>query len=284
MKLINSMSIFKTLITGTLLTWVAASPAAAQYGGPVPVSDIDPAIFQIDETKFLGKKVISDLPLIDASGKEFTLSQKLDKTTVLVLSYFTCDGSCSIINQDLKAQLEDIRDLSPGRDFNIVTLSFDKNDTTESLNTFKTGLKMTEKMEKGWTFGTFKNPDDIKPFTDNIGFKFFWSPQDKAFFHPGAFMFLTPNEGRLARVLYALSTGSKDVKLAVLDAKGGKFRPSEIVDYAVSLCYSYNYKEGRYTYNIPMFVGAGSLTLGVASFAVSVLVFRRRRRMREVHS
>ena len=269
---------------GTLLTWAAAFPAAAQYGGPVPVSDIDPAIFQIDETKFLGKKVISDLPLIDASGKEFTLSQKLDKPTVLVLSYFTCDGSCSIINQDLKAQLEDIKDLRSGSDFNIVTLSFDKNDTTESLNTFKTGLKMTEEMEKGWTFGTFKNSDDIKPFTENIGFKFFWSPQDRAFFHPGAFMFLTPNEGRLARVLYALSTGSKDVKLAVLDAKGGKFRPSEIIDYAVSLCYSYNYKEGRYTYNIPMFVGAGSLTLGVTSFAVSVLVFRRRRRMREVHS
>ncbi|MCK5546838.1 MAG: SCO family protein [Rhodospirillaceae bacterium] len=278
------MSFIKTIVTGTLLTWAIATPAAAQYGGPVPVSDIDPAIFQIDETKFLGKKLISNLPLVDASGKEFTLRQKLDKTTVLVLSYFTCDGSCSIINQDLKAQLEDIKDMAPGRDFNIVTLSFDKNDTTETLNVFKKSLKMTEKMEKGWTFGTFKNPDDIKPFTDNIGFKFFWSPQDKAFFHPGAFMFLTPNEGRLARVLYALSTGSKDIKLAVLDAKGGKFKPSEIVDYAVSLCYSYNYKEGRYTYNIPMFVGAGSLTLGVTSFVVSVLVFRRRRRLKEVDS
>ena len=120
--MVKLVSIIKTLITGTLLTWAAAFPAAAQYGGPVPVSDIDPAIFQIDETKFLGKKVISDLPLIDASGKEFTLSQKLDKPTVLVLSYFTCDGSCSIINQDLKAQLEDIKDLRSGSDFNVVTL------------------------------------------------------------------------------------------------------------------------------------------------------------------
>lgn len=278
------MSFIKTIITGTLLTWAIATPAMAQYGGPVPVSDIDPSVFQIDETKFLGKKITTNMPMIDASGREFTLADKLDKPTVLVLSYFTCDGSCSIINQDLKAQLEDIKDFSPGRDFNIVTLSFDKNDTTETLNAFKTSLKMSEKMEKGWTFGTFKNSDDIDPFTKNIGFKFFWSPQDRAFFHPGAFMFLTPNEGRLARVLYALSTGSKDVKLAVLDAKGGNFRPSEIIDYAVSLCYSYNYKEGRYTYNIPMFVGAGSLTLGVTSFAVSVLVFRRRRRLREVHS
>lgn len=278
------MSLLKTLIVGTLLTWAVATPAMAQYGGPVPISDIDPDIFLIDEGRFLGKKALSDLPLVDASGQPFTLAQKLDKPTVLVLSYFTCDGSCSVINQDLKAQLEGIKDFSPGRDFNVVTLSFDKNDTTETLNTFKAGLKMPEVMKQGWTFGTFKNPDDIKKFTDNIGFTYFWSPQDRAFFHPGAFLFLTPKEGRLARVLYALNTGSLDVKLAVLDAKGGNFKPNEIIDYAVSLCYSYNYKEGRYTYNIPAFVGAGSLTLGVTSFAVSVLVFRRRRKMREVHS
>ena len=143
-------------------------------------------------------------------------------------------------------------------------------------------MKTTEKLDRGWTFATFQNPDDIKLFTDKIGFKFFWSPADRAFFHPGAFLFLTP-EGRLARVLYALNSGPMDVKLAVLDAKGGKFKPNEIVDFAVSLCYSYNYKEGKYTYNIPLFVGAGSLTLGVASFAVSVMAFRRRKK-REYHS
>ncbi len=261
---------------------MAATPAMAQYGGPVPVSDIDPAIFQIDETQYLGKKVLTNLLMVDEAGKTFTLADKLGKPTILVMSYYTCDGSCSLINQDLKTQLSEINDFYPGKDFNIVTVSFDRNDNLKTLGDFKAKLKTTEKLDRGWTFATFQNPDDIKLFTDKIGFKFFWSPADRAFFHPGAFLFLTP-EGRLARVLYALNSGPMDVKLAVLDAKGGKFKPNEIVDFAVSLCYSYNYKEGKYTYNIPLFVGAGSLTLGVASFAVSVMAFRRRKK-REYHS
>ena len=50
---------------------LAVFPAKAQYGGNVPVSDIDPSVFQIDETKFLGTKVKGDMDLLDAHGKAF---------------------------------------------------------------------------------------------------------------------------------------------------------------------------------------------------------------------
>ena len=267
--------------TAILSCALAALPAKAQYGGAVPVSDIDPSIFQIDETRFLGAKVATNIPLIGADGQEFTLANKLDKPLILVLSYFTCDGSCSVINQDLNAQLAEVTGVEPGKDFNVLTISFDEHDTLEDMGVFTQHLNMTENMNGSWDFATFKNKDDIKPFADSIGFKYFWSPQDRTFFHPGAFMFLTP-EGRLARVLYALNSGPQDIKLAVFDAKAGTFTPNDIVDYAISLCYSYNYTEGRYTVSIPLFVGAGSLTLGITSFAVSVLLYRRRRRGRKV--
>ncbi|MFC1673000.1 SCO family protein [Pseudomonadota bacterium] len=269
------------MATALLSCALAALPAKAQYGGSVPVSDIDPSIFQIDETKFLGAKVATDVPLIDATGQEFKLADKLGKPLVLVMSYYTCDGSCSVINQDLNAQLADVTGVTPGEDFNVLTISFDEHDNLDDLGVFKKHLNMTENMNGAWSFATFKNKEDIKPFADSIGFNFFWSPQDRTFFHPGAFMFLTP-EGRLARVLYALNSGPQDIKLAVFDAKAGEFKPNDIVDYAISLCYSYNYAEGRYTVSIPLFVGAGSLTLGVTSFAVSVLLYRRRRRGRKV--
>ena len=193
-------------LVSTLLgcAW-AAFPAHAQYGGAVPVSDIDPAIFQIDETRYLGAKVDGDITLIDAQGREFKLADKLGKPLILVLSYFTCDGSCSVINQDLNAQLADIQGITPGEDFNVLTISFDEHDDLKTIGAFKQHLKMTENMNGSWDFATFKDKDQIKPFADSIGFKFFWSPQDRTFFHPGAFMFLTP-EGRLARVLYALNS------------------------------------------------------------------------------
>ena len=243
------------------------------------MSDIDPSIFQINETKFLGTKVNGDVQLIDEHGQEFKLSDKLGKPLILVLSYYTCDGSCSVINQDLNAQLADLTGITPGKDFNVLTISFDDRDGLDSVGVFKQHLKMTEKMNGAWSFATFKNKDQIETFTKAIGFKYFWSPQDRTFFHPGAFMFLTP-QGRLARVLYALNSAPQDIKLAVFDAKSGEFKPGEIVDFAISLCYSYNYAEGKYTVSIPLFVGVGALSLGVSSFAVSVLFYRRRRRGR----
>lgn len=274
--MIRTRALMMSALLGCAL---AGFPAQAQYGGAVPVSDIDPSIFQIDETEFLGAKVNADVDLIDAQGREFKLSEKLGKPLILVLSYYTCDGSCSVINQDLNAQLAELEGITPGKDFEVLTISFDEHDGLESLGVFKQHLKMTENMNGSWSFATFKNTDQIKPFADSIGFKYFWSPQDRTFFHPGAFMFLTP-EGRLARVLYALNSAPQDIKLAVFDAKAGEFKPGEVLDYAISLCYSYNYAEGKYTISIPLFVGVGALSLGVTSFAVSVLVYRRRRRGR----
>lgn len=270
------MARIRSILAGILLL-AAASPAAAQYARVID-SDIDPAIFQIDEKDVLGVKVDGRTALIDEQGREFRLSEMLGMPLVLVLAYYTCDGSCSAVNANLRDLLDGLEGVAPGKDFRILTISFDQRDTLESTGAFRRHLELTKGLEGRWTFATFKDPAGIKTFTDTLGYKFFWSPRDRLFLHPGAFFFLTA-EGRLARVLYALNTESQDVKLAVLDAKQGNFelRAKELINFAVSLCYSYNYKDGRYTYNIPLFVAAGSLTLGVAAFSVGALVFRARK-------
>ncbi len=270
----------RNIITAILLgSAFVASAAKAQYNR-VPESYIDPGIFQIDEKKHLGAKVDKNIRLIDEAGKEFTLSEKLGKPLILVLSYYSCDGSCSVINADLRDRLAGVTDVTMGKDFDVLTVSFDEHDDLEKLGVFRQHLEENKKVGEGWTFATLKDPEQIKPFADKLGFKYFWSPHDRTFFHPGVFMFLSA-EGRLIRVLYSLNVDSDDVELAVLDAKQGQFRPSEIINFATSLCYSYNYKEGRYTYNIPLFVAVGSLTLGVTAFSGSVFFYRRRRKERE---
>ncbi len=202
----------------------------------------------------------------------------LDKPLILVLAYYTCDGSCSVINNDLKDLLEGVDDVAIGKDFRVLTLSFDEHDTLESTGAFRKHLALTSDMNKDWRFATFQEKKDITAVTEKLGYQFFWSPRDRTFFHPGVFLFLSA-EGRLIRVLYAGNSEPDDVSLAVLDAKQGnfEFKPKELINFAVSLCYSYNYKEGRYTVNIPLFVAAGSLTLGVAAFSVGALVFRWRK-------
>lgn len=241
-----------------------------------PSSDIDPSIMRIDEVKYLGAKLDGETALIAEDGREIRLADVLGKPVILVLAYYTCDGSCSIINSQLADLLPAVKRVVPGEDYRILTLSFDQHDNLETTGAFKKHLANIRGFEHAWTFATFKNKADLEAQTEKIGFKFFWSFKDRMFLHPGAFLFLNA-EGRLARVLYP-AVEPQDIELAIYDAKEGNFRPQEIVKYAINLCYSYSYADGKYVLNIPIFVGAGAFALGFAVLVVAVIIFKRRMR------
>ena len=269
----------KFWVLAATLALIGASAAQAQYFRPSE-SDIDPKTFEVDQQKIMGVKVPAGMTLTDLDGKPMKLGDMLGQPLILVLSYYTCDGSCSVINQDLLDLLMLLRDserVKSGQDYKVLTLSFDRNDTVDTLGAFRTKLRMPNDLAKDWTFGLAADFEELKSLAHSLDYRFFWSPPDRTFFHPGAFFFLTP-EGRVSRVLYALANEAKDVELAVLDAKQSQMKAKDIINFAVSLCYSYNYKEGRYTYNIPLFVAVGSLTLGVSALTGSLFVFKRRRK------
>jgi protein SCO1 len=268
------MAFMKTLIGSVILSSIVISAANAQYFRK-PESDLDPKIMQIDEKAFLGAKLEGATPLVGTDGKTFPLSDQLGKPLILVLSYYTCDGSCSVINNELLSLLDEVKSVKAGEDYRILTLSFDKHDNLETTGAFKSHLNNSAAYGDNWTFATFKNEEDLRAQTAKIGFRFFWSPEDRFFIHPGAFLFFSP-EGRLIRILYPESLEGSDIELAVLDAKQGQFRPQEIINFAVSLCYSYNYEEGKYTLSIPIFVGVGALLLGITILLVSITYFKRK--------
>lgn len=267
----------------TYLVLGIVSQASATQVFRVPDSEIDPEYLRITEAKVLGLKPKKDFPLINQNGETFLLQERVGKPMVLVLSYFTCDGVCSSVNIDLAERLSELEKtgrMKPGRDFDVVTLSFDKNDTLETMNTFRTHVGLDKNVADGWTFAVAKEGERIKEFTDRYDFRFFWSSQDRTFFHPTVYMILSPKL-RLSRILYAHDIEARDIELAVLESHQGNFKPSEIINYAVSLCYSYSYKDGKYIFNIPMFIAFGSLIVGICVLAFSVFMYKRRQRQRE---
>jgi protein SCO1/2 len=265
----------KALVITALFLLTGLGQAFAGYK-PWSQSDVDPELFRIDEVKYLGVKANRALPLIDEAGKPFTLGEKAIGPTLLVLSYYQCDGTCSVVNHDLKGLLEQAK-LTPGQDVRVLTLSFDPADTPETLAKFRESLALPAAWREGWTLALPADGEAMKSFANSLGFKFFWSPRDKMFLHPGIYIALSA-EGRVTRYLYSLSTSAKDLALAVTEAKLGQVSsPRELLSYAVGLCYSYNYAEGRYTLNIPLFVGLGSLFSGFVAFALAILIFRRRK-------
>ncbi|MBI5785547.1 MAG: SCO family protein [Rhodocyclales bacterium] len=248
-------------------------------------SVIDPALMRIDEPKFLGKPVERDTTFTDASGEPFRMQDMLGKPLILLLSYYGCDGSCPTMNANLERVLADVKRFKLGEDYRVLTVSFDAADTPQTATAFldKTkahgGGKSQAYPMRGiaWRHATVSgSPEQVRAFAAGVGFRFFWSQEDKVFLHPNVVVFLTP-EGRVARYLYGTRLDAGTVELALIDADWGRISESTaLFDMLTGACYSYNYAEGRYQPNYSLLAGVGSLLSGIALTVTGFWWYRRK--------
>jgi len=269
-KLLATM-IFSFLVTGL------AEQALAAYGNVNTSSDVDPEVVKVKELDFLGVKVSGDYRLVDSTGREFTLKEfQAGKPMVLALSYYSCDGSCPVLNRNLKNTLSGVDDWELGKDFKVLTVSFDKHDTPEAVQKFL-DYSQFEDVPEGWAITTLKDGEDIKRLTDSIGYKFFWSPRDAMFLHPSVYVMLSP-EGRVTRYLYGATISPDDMEISLTKALAGKTSEANVINFIVGACYSYNYEDGKYSINYPLFIALGALGMGLTMLAIGSLVLIRKRR------
>ncbi|MBF0096076.1 MAG: hypothetical protein HQM04_05350 [Magnetococcales bacterium] len=252
---------------------MAGAVEALAFSKPTENSEIDPNLFRIDQEKYLGVRFGTGLTLLDETGATIPFEQFPNRPFILVPAYYTCDGSCFTVGGALRSLLKEVKTLRTVEDYNVLFISFDKNDSMATINSFRQYLGLSRDQAPGWYVTIFQNPELIQPEMAKFGYKFFWSPRDKTFFHPTVILIMNA-EGRVHRYLNVMNATAKDIELALLEAKSNQFRPSETLDYLVSLCYSYNFKEGRYTVNIPVFIGAGSFVLGIGLLLGSLGIYR----------
>lgn len=256
-----------------------AMEAGAEYTHD-PINTIDPALLMIDEDNFLGARLDKDLLMTGSDGAEFTLGSMLDKPLILVLSYFECDGICSTVNMDLKKTLTDAGGMILGEDYRVLTVSFNKDDTPETRRIFADKLDLSGPFENAWKIATLNNPEEIKTLTSELGYRYFWSNRDRVFIHPNVFIFITPEVGTVSRYLYGANLKGFDIELAIAEAGFGRRSASRVRDiknFLLVACYSYNFKEGSFVLNYPLFIAAGSLLTGVSLVLVSLIIYRRKR-------
>ena len=253
--------------------------ARASYGS-TSRSTVDPKVIAIDEDEFLGVK-LGDYVLVDSAGAEFTLADLRGRPVILLLSYYNCDGACPTANARTAELLGGIGSRIPEADYSVLTVSFDANDDGASLKMFEREFSSKVEQAPGnWRMALLKDSADIERLTASVGYKFFWSAQDRIFLHPNVLIVLSA-EGRVMRFLYGAKIESHDIEVALSEATfgiPGRSKFADIGDLLVIACYSYNFKEGRYTLNYPVFIAAGSLLVGVSSVFVSMLVFKRKSR------
>lgn len=206
----------------------------------------------------LGEYIPLDALFYDERGNLVSLGALLgdNKPVIIVPAYYRCKNLCTTILDATASVIERMR-LVPGKDFNVITISFNELETPEeALNKKKTYLKAAGKpLSAGsWRFLTGNNKN-IKSLTEAIGMSFVRKGEE--FLHPSALVVIS-GEGRISRYLYGNSYLPFDLEMALTEASKGVSRAS--IRKALLLCFSYDPEGRRYVFNTLRVTGTLVLT------------------------
>jgi protein SCO1 len=160
-----------------------------------------------------GRIVPLNLTFRDERGTEIRLGDIINKPTILTLVYYQCSHICPQMLFGLSEVLSKIK-LVPGRDYKIITLSFDETDTPEDARTQKVNYIKAinaDFPEISWKFLT-GDRETIEKISDAVGIKY--RQVMHGFVHPEVLIFLSP-EGKITRYLH-VSTSAYGVQYPVL--------------------------------------------------------------------
>lgn len=126
-----------------------------------------------------------------------------------------------------------------------------------------------------WPFLT-GGPQAIKALADSVGFKYRFDAESQQFEHPAVSVVLTP-DGRISRYLYGVETAPRDMKLAIVEASGGKVGTT--FDRVLLKCFRYDPASRKYNLYVWRVLRGGSLAVAFGLFGlIGVLWWREVRK------
>ena len=220
-----------------------------------------------------------DAEFVDHSGSHVHLGDffKKGRPVLLTFAYHSCPMLCSMV---LNATTEGLRGVNwtVGREFDVVTISIDPNESQEKTNAKRTSILAQygrAEAATGWHFlsGTEK---EIARVAAAAGFEYQYDPEQKQWGHSSVVMLVKPN-GQMARYLYGLEFDAKDIRLGLLEASAG--RSISTIEKLILYCYHYDPQGGKYVLlaNRVMQVGGALTALALGTF-LSVFWLREKKR------
>jgi protein SCO1/2 len=223
-----------------------------------------------------------DLPFRDETGRVVTLGEYFNhqKPVVLTLVYFDCPLLCTQVLNGVAGAIKGMG-LRPGQDYDLVTISFNPRDTTQGAVRKKAlALKWYGHPEAApaWHFLTGEETA-IRVLTEAVGFHYVYDATTGQYAHATGLMVATP-DGRLAKYLYGIEYAPRDLRLAIVDASGGRIGTP--VDKLLLYCYHYDPTAGKYGLVVLNVVRLGGVvTVVLLGSFIAAMTARDRRRNRQ---
>jgi protein SCO1/2 len=236
------------MLTGLVALALSASAfgqAMTQGIMSPPASMRPPGLKNVGILQNLNTQIPADLTFLDENGKTVKLGDYFGrKPIILSLVYYQCTMLCGEVLAGLDSALGVLK-FDVGKEFDVLTVSFDPKDTPEIAAIKKAEyLKRYKRAgaEQGWHFLTGKQPE-IDALTKAAGFQYQYDPKSEQFAHATAIMILTP-EGKIAQYYYGVEFAPKDLRLGLIQASSNKI--GNVVDEVLLYCYHYDPNTGKY--------------------------------------
>jgi protein SCO1/2 len=219
----------------------------------------------------LGDTIPLNLKFLNEASDTVTLGSLIDKPTILFFVYFDCPNLCSPL-MDGVAEVVSKLDLQLGKDYQVITISFNTKDTPEKAIEKKKNFvqKISKENQKYWIYLT-GTQDNINAITESVGYKY--KAQGLDFAHASCIIALSP-AGKITRYLYGLSFLPFDVKMALIEAQKGIARPT--INRVLEYCFAYNPGSKTYTIQITRIIGV--MTIFIILIVFGTMLIRKRKK------
>jgi protein SCO1/2 len=184
--------------------------------------------------------------LVNEAGDTVLLKNVITKPTILNLVYFECPGTCSPLMWGVAKFIDEV-DLQLGRDYEVITISFDPTERIDLGIGKKASYISTMKNKeaaKNWLFFV-SDSTNIAKLTHSVGFDY--QKINGQFVHPTGLIALGA-DGKIIRYLRGIDFLPFDIKITLIEAAKGKIGPS--INRLLAICYGYDSKGNQFVFNV----------------------------------
>ena len=192
--------------------------------------------------KHLGNKLPLDLTFVNSKGKKVKLSELINKPTIIDFCYYRCSGICTPLMTEIADVIGKVK-YNPGKDYDILSISIDQNETPEMAAQKKhamIGLINRKIPDSSWEFLT-GDSTNIYKLTDAAGFHF--KKTNGGFLHKGVLIFID-KKGEIVQYLSPGYTTKGDFQIlpsrfevAIEGAQTGEI--SSTIESVLKTCYTF---------------------------------------------
>lgn len=229
-------------------------------------------------TPKFGESVDLNLKFTNEKGAEVSLRDLIlpVRPAILIPAYYHCPRLCGLLLNGAVTAFNEM-DLELGKDFSVVTLSFDTEETpadaAKRAETYRGQFRGPIAGERGWSFLVGKN-EQVDPFMRSIGFSYL--PDQGEFAHAATMVVITPG-GKISQYFNGVTFDAAALKLGLVEASQGSI--GTVMDQVLLFCFRFDHSTGKYTWHASLALRIGSVLSVIIMGLLLTYYIRRRNRI-----